>query len=309
MKQQDEFSRREILQTFGSAAAGLLLPIATVRAEGAPPVFTPPGVVKDLPDEVFDRPRAVFAQRGNFDLDDPRQLALARLKSIFSLDGSKSYVVRLSRALICPPGKAAQTLLHEMLCWYSFIEAVESDGGEPTQVITHSLFTRVAVDPLTFEPLRRLRVPETGQVLDVPDTLFAASVSTDLASGRERRVDAAATSSVEAGVTSPYALMGPDVVFLAKGGHNDEGAHQPQVDMSAWSTPRDELMDPSTASATARYSFSGISRARIFSWAKQYSGSEATQVLTHKIGLKSPTFAGLPDNIKRIMERYYPERI
>ena len=127
---QSDLTRRQALSLFGSAAVGMwAAPLAgALAAEGTrggsgndPAVFTPPGVKRDLPAEVYALPRAVFAQRGDFDLDDPAQLARARLKSIFSLDGSTSYVVRLSRALICPPGAPADTVLHEMLFWHSFV--------------------------------------------------------------------------------------------------------------------------------------------------------------------------------------------
>lgn len=312
----EELSRRSLMGLFGTAALGLWASpldgaqsVAAGSETSTPASFTPPGVKRDLPGDAHDRPRAVFTQRGNFDLDDPAQLARARLKSIFSIDGTKSYVVRLSRALICPPGAPAQTLLHELLFWNSVIENPAGDSPDPSSVVAHSVFTRVAIDPVTYEPRRTLEVPATGQTLSVPDTLFAASVSMNLATGKERRRDDGASAAVEAGATSPYALLGPDVVFLAKGGHTDFGEHQPQVDMSAWLTPRQELDDPSTGAAVARYSFSGISRTRIFSWASDYDGPEGTQVLTHKLGLKSPTLDGLPESIRNIMQRYYPERI
>lgn len=313
---EDALSRRRLMSLFGTTALGLWAsPLdgaqssAADKTAASPGSFTPPGVNRDLPADVYDRPRAIFSQRGDFDLDDPAQLARARLKSIFSIDGSKSYVVRFSRALICPPGAPAETLLHEMLFWHSVIENPTGEEADPSSVVTHSVFTRVAIDPISYEPRRTLEVPATGQTLTVPDTLFAASVNVNLATGRERRSDDGGGSTVEAGATSPYALFGPDVVFLAKGGHTDYGEHQPQVDMSAWLTPRAELDDPATGAATARYSFSGVSRTRIFSWASAYDGPNETQVLTHKLGLKSPTFEGLPASIRNIMQRYYPERI
>lgn len=310
---ETDYSRRHILGIFGSAAMGLWAsgPAGAAGSKGnsGEATFTPPGVQRDLPPEAYDRPRAVFEQRGDFDLDDPAELARARLKSIFSLDGTTSYVMRFSRALICPPGAPAQTVLHEMLFWHSFLEQIGEDAANPERVISHSVFTRVPIDPVTYKPKRTLEIQATGQTLTLSDTLFAASVTMDLATGKERRSDAAASAKVEAGATSPYALLGPDVVFLAKGGHNDHGSHQPQVDMSSWSTPLDELMDPATGAATARYSFSGISRARIYSWAREYDGPDDTQVLTHKLGLKSPTFEGLPASVKNIMQQHYPERI
>jgi hypothetical protein len=152
-------------------------------------------------------------------------------------------------------------------------------------------------------------VKETGQALEIPDTLYAASVRRQLDSGKERRIDSDAKATVEAESTSPYARVGPDIVFLGKGGHIGEGPHQPQVDMSAWSTPFSELMDPAVASATSRFSMSAISRVGLYSWAANYSGSDDTQVLSHKVGLKSPTFEGLPRSVQEIMRREYPERI
>ena len=305
-------SRREILSTFGSVGVGLLANPRFAAASDHESTFTPTGLKKDLPPDVESKPRAIFKQTGNFDLDNPAQLGRARLKSIFSLDGTKSYVLRLSRSLICPPGQPPQTLLHEMQFWFSYIELANEDSvsGEPSEVITHSLFTRVAVDPNTFKPQRELKVAETGQTIHIPDTLFAASVRTDLATGREKRIDDGEDSStVEAGSTSPYTLLGPDVVFLVKGGPTTSGSHQPQVDMSSWATPRAELMDRSSGSATARYSFAGVSRSRIYSWDEDYDGAEDTQVLNHKWGVKSPTFEGLPDSIKTIMKDTYPDRI
>lgn len=308
----NNISRRDILSTFGSVGVGLLASPSFAQAQKGEESFTPPGVKKDLPAEALSKPRAIFKQRGDFDLDDPAQLGRARMKSIFSLDGSKSYVLRLSRSLICPPNQPAQTLLNELQFWFSVIELVDTDAqtGEPSEVITHSVFTRVAVDPVTLTPKRELKITETGQTVFVPDTLFAASVRADLATGREGRIDDGKTSTtVEAGATSPYTLLGPDVLFLAKGGHNNEGDHQPQVDMSSWATPKAELMNDRLGSATARYSFSGISRSRIFSWAQEYGGDSETQVLNHKTGIKSPTFEGLPDSIKTIMLENYPDRI
>ena len=103
--------------------------------------------------------------------------------------------------------------------------------------------------------------------------------------------------------------IGSDLVFLGKGGPTNEGDHQPQVDMSNWASPYSEIMDASTGSANARYSFSGISTTRIFSWAKEYRDNEDTQVLAHKWGIKSPTFEALPEAVKRTMQETYPDRI
>ncbi|MEM7707144.1 MAG: hypothetical protein AAF358_16430 [Pseudomonadota bacterium] len=306
----DDLSRRSMLRVFGTVGLGLLAQ-PVLASDHSPEPFTPKGLMKDLPEEAFSKPRAIFKQRGDFDLDDPAQLARARLKSIFSLDGSKSHVLRMSRSLICPPGKPAKTLVNELQYWYSFIELAKTDerSGEPSEVITHSVFTRVAVDPNTLAPKRTINVAETGETLYVPDTLFAASVKMDLLTGKEGRIDKGKTNStVEAGPTLPYLRLGPDVVFLAKGGPKTEGPHQPQVDMSSWATPLDELMDETTAAATARYSFAGVGRKGLYAWAKSYGGSEETQILNHKTGIKTPTFDELPDAIKSIMTREYADR-
>ena len=302
-------TRREVFEGLG--AVGLAVAAGSVLSNGAfaEETFTPTGLQRDLPDDALDRQRALFKQRGDFDLSNPAELARARMKSIFSLDGTKSYVLRVSRSLICPPGVEAQTLLTELQLWYSVFELVSTDeqSGEPTQVINHSLFTRMAVDPETMQRLPEVKIVETGQTLDVPDTLFAASITTDLVTGREARMGG--DGNTAAGPTSGYTTLGPDLVFLAKGGRTNEGPHQPQVDMSSWAAPMNEVQDPSLGSASARYSFSGISKASIYSWAGPYGGPEETQVINHKIGVKSPTFDGLPDYIKTLMQDRYPDRI
>ena len=167
------FTRRNFLNSFGSVGIGLLANPVFAEESEERTSFTPPGVKRDLPEDVFSKPRAIFKQHGQFELDDPAQLGRARLKSIFSLDGSKSYVLRVSRSLICPPGKPSQTLLNEMQFWYSFMEVADVDqqSGEPSSVIRHSLFTRVAVDPVTFKPQRQLKILETGKVHGRAETL------------------------------------------------------------------------------------------------------------------------------------------
>ena len=302
-------TRRDLLEGLGTVGMAVAAGSVLSNSAFAEDTFTPAGLPRDLPEGALEKPRAVFKQTGNFDLSNPAELARARMKSIFTLDGTKSYVLRVSRNLICPPGTQAQTLMTELQMWYSAFELVSTDDetGEPTQVINHSVFTRMAVDPETMQHRPEVKVVETGETLHVPDTLFAASITTDLETGREARLGG--DGNTTAGPTSGYTTLGPDLVFLAKGGRTNDGPHQPQVDMSSWAAPMSEVQDPALGAASARYSFSGIAKATIYSWADAYGGAAETQVLNHKVGVKSPTFDGLPGYIKTLMLERYPERI
>lgn len=285
-------NRRELLAAAGGlglvAFAGRLATAGDRAGE-----YVPPGLERDLPPEAGRLPRASFLTSGPFDLSDPREYALARTKAMINLVGRTAWLAVLTRHTLCPPGRPAVPLANELELFTMWHERT------PEGDVQRNIFTRVPLDPRTNRPTYELENPLTGNILRLPDTLFALTLPVRLGGDLHIR------DTTEA--AQPWFHFGAylDLVSLAvRGG---DGPHQPSLDSSVWRVRHDELMDPERPLVDAHYSQSALVRASLVQWTG-YEPDDPTQMLISKSGLKVNAREALPEAVHSWILDKYPER-
>lgn len=289
---QSEKSRRDILKkSFTVAGLGVLISNAADIAGPANAASKPPST--------GDGP-ATFAKTGNFDLSDPYDLNLARLKTIGSLDGSKTYFYTISRHTLCPPGKSPYPIFAEMEL--NTIKFVREVGAPESSAIARSLFTRTALDPVTFKPIEKYYNPYLDKTIYPEDTLFG---------GSGFKLDLAADAPPNP-ITQPdephYRLGEDEIAFILFDPRKGEGDWQPRVDTVVWRTSHRDLMNPKLAAIEADHTYTAFLRASAYRWSGIAEDDKA-QALTMKTGAKVTQLKDLPKEAHEYLVSKYPERM
>jgi hypothetical protein len=250
-------------------------------------------MAQDLPPDAGSYPAAVYPRRTPFDLSDPRERALARLKVIVNLVGKKSYLSVMSRHFLCPPNQPPRAWVNELELFTMYLERL------PQGDVQRSVFTRVFVDPESLEPVREVRNPFSRQVVPVGDRLFALTLPVRL------DPQAAVRNVTESDL--PVVRFGEWIDFTGLAVREGEGFHQPSFDTSTWRVKYAELQKPGRGLIEAHYAFSSLLRGSLLSWAGM-AADDPTQVLTTKSGFKVHDAARLPELVQRSIVARYPQR-
>lgn len=289
-------TRRDLLAGLGLAAIGVAVAPVTL-ARKTEKSYTPPGLLKDTP-ETGKMPPAVFDYRGPFDLKNHEHYKLARLKTLNSLTGAKTYFSTISRHMLCPPGEAPYPLVNQVELTTLLLERPE--GASKTSAIIRAIFTRIPIDTVTFQPIYELYIPYLDRTVPLTDTLFAGS-------GFELDLDGDVAPDPIIQSDEPYYEFGDEVGFIMYDPRAGQGDFQPRVDTVVWRVNKDELMDPSRDPIAADYTYTAVMKASVFKWT-QIPDGDPTQVLTMKVGHKSPSLQALPQQVKDLVVSKYPER-
>lgn len=192
-----DLMRRKLLGALGSAAGVLaMLPSAPARAQSqaqARPA-APAGAPKAANDtqggekvfNAYDRVRKfqknemsgtpfVARQLGNFDLNDPVQSALARLKMTNNLVGKRTYIPMFVRMMLGREDNPGGPLIGGagMFTWQLQVPDPQQFPGIPAgTVLMRSMYTARYLDPETMEPTQTLRNPYNGKLMELEDSLF-----------------------------------------------------------------------------------------------------------------------------------------
>jgi len=287
-------SRRDILKSsFGVAGLGVLLGTIAARAGAAKD-----GVTRS-PEKGSASP-ATFQKTGNFDLSDPYDLNLARLKTIASLDGSKTYFYTITRHILCPPGQSPYPLFAEMELTRLYFD--RTPGMAEHQAIARATFTRTALDPTTFKPIESYYNPYLDRTITPEDTLFG---------GRGFKLDFSADAPPNP-ITQPdephYRIGDDQIAFILFDPRAGEGDWQPRVDTVVWRTSYKALMDPRSASIEADHTYTAFLRASAYRWSGIDEDDKA-QMLTMKTGAKVTKLEDLPQEAHAYLVSKYPERM
>ena len=299
-----EISRRNLLVAMGGLIGGAIF--ARSRA-GEPPAgqaeaYTPAGFKRTLPAEAHDEPLATLTQPGALDLDNPEGFRLARIKTMFSLNGDYAYSAYMTRHFVLPQDHTPYPLVNELELNVSFL----TTGGpefreeyEQGKLMLHGSFTRVFLDAATLRPVDRIDVPAMDRQLTLAPTQFALSIPMDLAPVPH---DPTLTEELR------WYRFGDDIHFTNAAVFTPTESRPPRMDTSVWQVKHAELMDPAHLRLKAGYSFSASSYAALYAWTG-LGADDPTRIVTSKAGLKVHTIDALPALVReRILSRY-PERI
>lgn len=300
-------SRRSLIESLGSVGIGLTLAgCADTAIAGTGAVTNNKAAIPAVPRRVIDRsmwgkrPRATFKKTGNFDLSNPNDLNLARMKVLGSINGDKAYLYTISRHILCPEGKPPYPLFAEMELTTVWLERDDSISKDEAFVCAY--FTRAAVDPTSFKPIDQYNNPYLGRTIEVKDTLFGGSGS---------KIDMgpnAPPNPITQNDDPHFRLGGDEISFILFDPRSGEGAFQPRIDTVVWSTSYRDLMDPETRNVRSSHSYSAVLKASAYPWSG-ITKSDPAQMLTMKTGTKVNSLADLPKEFQDRLVSRYPERM
>lgn len=239
---------------------------------------------------------SVFGESGNFDLDNPRDRLLARIKVNASLTGKRVYLWNMSRHMFCEPGKVPYQILAELELMTIWIEA-PVEGATAGKI--GALFTRTPVDPHTFQPITSYESPYTGRTITLENTLFG---------GNGFPVDpAAAEPNLVFQQHRPHYRMGDELAIVNFDPDKDEGPHQPKIDSAVLTAKYADVMNPEIGSADCHYSFAANFPADRYRWTGVPKG-DPSKIFSLKVGKKVSQLSDVPAEFHSTLIAQYPER-
>lgn len=241
----------------------------------------------------------LFEKTGNFDLTNPVDLLLARTKAVTCLAGNRTHTYMMSRHMLAEPGKEVIQLLAElelMTIWLT-----PSPDGAANKAVIKALFTRIPVDPFSFEPIDSYYNPRLGREIELRHTMFGGSgTALDPSDPKPNLIMQQ---------DEPHYMMGDKIGFVMFDPRLGEGPFQPHIDSAIFLVDRDGLMDPSTSSVEADYSFTATLKASVYSWSK-IPAEDDTRMVSLKVGRKVVGgAASLPPEFRSSIAALYPERL
>lgn len=273
--------RRDFLKGSAAVAAACLSSVTTpIRAQELPGLGT-----------------TAFSKTGGFDLADPRDRLLARIKVMASLTGERTYIYSVSRHMLAPPNKPSYQFFAEFDLRTIWIEPATEPGGLPH---TRALFTKIPVDPISFEPISEYYNPYLGRTLPVEPVLYAGSgLPIDLDSPEPNIIYQQ---------DKPHYRLGDDIIFINFDPKEGDGSFQPHTDSAMLRANHAQLMDPSNGWVGADYTLNAVRKASAYPWSG-ITKTEEAQVLSMKLGRKVGRTKDLPPEFLRTIGSQFPERL
>lgn len=268
---------------------------------------------RDFSQEELQGEPWVAEKHGNFDLTDPTENRLATFKVSNNLIGKKTYIAMFSRALLGPQGVGGAPLYGHIGLWTWQMQKPTKeqypDAPEGT-VVQRAMFTGMILDPFTYEPVESVYNAYLDKNVDVEDSLFAESyLFYPLGGGTS--VDRPEFMNEDPDVQAnlrPFVRWGDDIAMMLDGIFTNDGAHQPRMDTSIWTTPFKQLNDPKVKLVNTDYNFAGIMRA----WERPWIGvgkDDDAQLLWNVKGTKYHDVDDFPDLVKNNIVAKYPDRV
>ncbi|MEM1261401.1 MAG: hypothetical protein AAGH76_03315 [Pseudomonadota bacterium] len=300
--------RRRLFASLGGIAASGLASARLSADEQAEPVelYVPTNMQRALPAAALEKERATFATLAPNNLDDPANVRLARLKTIYSLVGDYAYTTVIARHSMVPLRGTAFELVNEIEFNVAFLTTSIPNGhdkprvddkGNPLSLYLNATFNRIFLDPRTLEPVQTVTLPTSGKTLRLPDTQFAFGMPLDISPGQEK--DSALQESM------PRYQLGEHVEFVSIT-VPPSTPNAPRVDTSVWSTEITKLLDPTTHQLAARFSYTASADASLFRWS-QFAAGDGMRIVTAKSGFKTNNSQDIPTIATQTILNRYPE--
>ena len=309
-------ARRMLLMGLGGSLAAASLATraaAQGKAQEEPKVFKTYERMKAFTREEMDGGTPwVARQHGNFDLEDPVQNALAKLKITGNLVGKRTYIPMLTRILIGRPELPGGLLLGgaSMFTWQLQVPDPKVFPNVPEgSAVMRSMFTSVYLDPHTMEPVKTLKNPYNGKMMELEDYIFAENFLIYPKGGSVFVEEPQFASDTPD--TAKLALIkrwGDELILFNGGVYKEPGKHQPKFTENTWRSPAAEVMNPDVPLVQTGYNFTGINKAFQKPWAGYDIGDSETM---HSLatGKKVHRAEDLPDFHKRVLVERHPDRL
>ncbi len=254
----------------------------------------------------------VAPKHGNFDLDDPVDNNLAKLKLTNNLVGERTYIPMLIRLMIGreqEPGGLAMGGAGMFTWQLQEPDPVEFPGLPEGSILMRSMYTARYLDPETMEPVDELRNPFNGKLMKLEDQLFVENFIT-YPKGGSRFIEEPqfANDDPDTPKTSLFKRWGDELIMFGGGSYSEPGKHQPRFTENMWRSGYDDIMNPDRRLIPMSYSFSGVNKAFEKPW-MGYSEADEDLLLDLANGKKVHRVEDIPDFHKRVLVEKYPERL
>ena len=312
--------RRLILSALGGTAAVLASPpLFAKSAKSSEPskgnsekIFTGYDRKRSFNNNELDGTPWVASQIGNFDLDDPAQNNLAKIKMTNNLVGKRTYVPMLVRLSLGRDQEPGGRLLGAaaMFTWQLQIPDPSEFPNVPKgTALMRSMYTARYLDPHTMEPVKELKNPYNGKMMLLEDSLFVENFLA-FPNGGSHFIEEPqfANDAAEKAIPSLFKKWGDDLVVFMGGVYSEPGKHQPRMTENMWAASYKDVMDPSVSVVRTSYNFMSIKKAFEKPWTG-YAFSDEDLLLSLAYGKKVHSLEDIPDFHKRVVAEKYPDRL
>ncbi len=254
----------------------------------------------------------VASKHGNFDLSDPRQANLARLKMTNNLVGKRTYIPMFVRLMVAREDLPGGVLMGAagLFTWQLQVPDPTEFPDIPEGTIQlRSHFNSVYLDPVTMEPVETLWNPFKKVEMKLQDLLFAENFLT-YPLGGSLFVEEPQFSNDPPNVPKmpQFQDFGDDLILFQGGTYTEPGPHQPRFTENMWVSSMADVMDPAKSLIDMRYSFAGANKAWEKSWAG-YDMDDEDLLIDLAVGKKVHSLDDLPRVHRAAIAERYPERM
>lgn len=280
--------------------------------EGDSQVFTAYERQREFVNNEMDGIPWKAAKTGNFDLEDPHENHLAKLKMTNNLVGRRTYIPMLTRQLVARENLPGGLLLGiaSMFTWQLQVPDPEEFPGLPEgTALMRSMYTAIHLDPNTMEPVKTLKNPFNGKLMELEDYIFVENfLSFPL--GGSRFIEELQFADDDPNKPRPSLIKkwGDDLVLFLGGVYREPGRHQPRFTENTWRCASRDVMDPDVSLIQTNYNFLGINKAFEKPWAG-YTFADTDSLCSLATGKKVHSPEDLPDFHKRVLAEKYPDRL
>lgn len=313
--------RRKLLAALGSAAGILALsPASGAQAQtqaseddAEEGVFNAYNRIKTFEnDELNSGTPWVASQQGNFDVEDPVQNTLVRLKMTNNLVGERTYIPMLVRLMIGREQYPGGPFLGAagMFTWQLQVpDPVQFPDVPEGTALLRSMYTSTYLDPATMEPVEELLNPYNGKMMRLEDQTFIENFLSYPKGGSKLIEEPQFSNDDPDTIRMRHIKPWGDEMVLFQGGVYDEpGIHQPRFTENMWASPHDDVMNPDVGLVDTRYTFTGLNKAYEKPWAG-YTTKDNDIICDLAYGRKVHSIDAIPDFHKRVLVEKYPDRV
>lgn len=314
--------RRTLLGSMaGIAGAAAMLPLSGAKAHEQANAKKPK---EDVFNPTLSRPQEFLngemdagepwrpSKTGNFDLSDPADNNLAKLKMTTNLVGERTYIPMLARMIFArendPPVMAMG--IASMFTWQLQVATKEEFGDVPDgTAVSRSMYTATYLDPETMEPVTELKNNITGKMMQVEDLRFVENfLHFPLGGTRMAGEEVFANDPANQPRMSTIRDWGDELILYLGGLYSNPGVHQPRLTENNWTSLRAEVMDPDADLIRTNYALMGLNKAYEKDWTG-FTTEDPEFFATLSRGKKVHSAEELPDIHKRVIAERYPHRL
>lgn len=249
---------------------------------------------------------------GNFDLEDPIDNRLATMKMTNNLVGERTYISMLVRMMLGREQEPGGRLLGgaSMFTWQLQVPDPQEFPGLPKgTALMRSMYTSRYLDPETMEPVKHLKNPYNGKMMELEDYNFVENFLS-FPKGGSRFVEELQFADDDPDKPDPNLIKkwGDELVLFSGGTYSKPGKHQPRFTENMWRSPMKDVMDPDVSLVDTNYNYMSSKKAYERPWAG-YSTADEDLLVSLAAGKKVHSPEDLPDFHKRLLAEKYPERL